>query len=301
MRINPVSNIYSYNNNLKQNFTGKFKSPLDTKNMENWLSNIFWRDSNVPKAEDIKKGALLLNLTHTMSGIEFINLTAKQKQVLRKLVPNHVKIAAEDNYNIACRFRNYLNNNYGDMKNCTLLIIGRSLASVGETLSHMGGDVKFLPMSGIMDYNYFKNSMKGKDIYRQYLTSIGLTKEKIKSNPNHQYLIMDYVCTGTSLKNAYKMLTSDEFLGNSPNIKMLSSQDVLGWNYKGLLHSQELKIYSPIEALQLWKFKDVFKAADPYKCNYNQYKNLNKIDITKLFRFYLFEILNKNKELKSLC
>ena len=297
MRICSVSNIYSYDNNLKQNFSGKFKSPLNTTDTQSWLSSVLRENKVAPQAQDIENGALLLNLIHTMSGIEYLNLTAKQKQVLRNITPDEIKIHVEDNYNIACKFRNYLKKNYGN--NYSLLIIGRSLASVGETLSHMSADVKFLPMSGMMRYNRLKDSIKGQDVYRQYLASIGLTKERIRANQNHQYLIMDYVGSGNSLKNAYTVLTSEEFLGSSLNIKALGSEDIMGWNYNGLLHDQELKRYSPVGVLYLGKWDEVFKAANPYKYDYNGY-NLY-MDRRKLFRFQTFELLDRNKELKSLC
>lgn len=90
-----------------------------------------------------------------------------------------------------------LDDRYGK-GNYTVMVVGRSMASVGETMRLMGRDVRFLPLSGLtfgLDCN-----IAHIDVYRNYLRSIGLTKDIIAQNPEHKFLLIDYACTGNSLK-----------------------------------------------------------------------------------------------------
>ncbi len=297
-----VNRVVVKNNLYNQNFNGKFKSPLDIEDTCSILKNTVWYRSEEAFPEKYgKKASLLLNLIKNMTGIEYLNLTQKQKIILDHVMPKSIMRDAERNYDIAGLLRIYMSKHFGDFKDYTILSIGRSLATCCETLRHMGADIKFLPMSGLRENNsIYKITPRGVAAYGKYLSSIGLSKEQIRNNPTHKYIIMDYTCTGNSLKNAHEFLTLEELLSKAPNIETLKTEDCLDWIYNGILSGQLLKMYSPIEQLHLGELENVFAAADPYKYDYHNYRNSSKQIMTKLFRLRMFEILDSNNELKLL-
>lgn len=299
MQINNVVN----NNIYKQNFNGRFKSPLDIENTYSLLkSSIWYREEKLFPEQFGKKASLLLNLIKNMTGIEYLNLTQKQKNILDKIMPQEIIRDANRNYDIARSLKTYLGKHFGDFKDYTILSIGRSLATCCETMRHMGADIKFLPLSGLkeQDNNIFRITPRGISAYKKYLSSIGLSKEQIRNNSTHKYIIMDYTSTGKSLKNAHEFLTLDELLSDAPNIEKLSTEDSLDFIHNGILSGQLLKRYSAISQLNLGELENVFKAADPYKYDYHNYRNSSNHIRTKLFRLRMFELLDKNNELKAL-
>ena len=209
---------------------------------------------------------------------------------------------ARRNYDIACALRLYLKEHFGNFKEYTLLPVGRSLATCCEALSHMGADIKFLPLSGLRGHedSFGKVAPQEVSAYKKYLSFMNLSKEQIRNNPTHKYIIMDYTSTGRSLKKAYDFFTREELLSNAPNIEMLSTEDSLEFKYNGMLSNELLKRYSSISQLNIGEFENVFKAADPYKYDYQNYINSPTHIRTKLFRLRMFELLDKNNELKSL-
>ena len=299
MKVNKISN----NNTYRQNFNSRFKSPLDIENTYSILKNTIWyRSENAFPEKYGKKAALLLNLIKNMTGIDYINLTEKQKNILDKVMPEGVMRDADRNYRIANSLKVYMENHFGEFKDYTILSVGRSLATCCETLRHMGADIRFLPLSGLREYNHQICNVTpiGVSAYGKYLSSIGLSKEQIRSNPTHKYIMMDYTSTGRSLKSAYEFLTCDELLSDAPNIEALSTEEALDFIYNGMLSGQLLKRYSAITQLHLGELENVFKAADPYKYDYHCYRDSSGHIITKLFRLRMFEILDSNNELKSL-
>lgn len=298
MKIGNITENRIYN----PNFNGNFKSPLDIENTYSILKNSVWyRSENVFPEKYAKKASLLLNLIKNMTGIEYLNLTPKQQFILDKVMPESIIKDANRNYNIACALRSYMEEHFGDFKSYTILSIGRSLATCCETLSHMGADIKFLPMSGLREKhcNYDITS-RGLSAYGKYLSSVGLSKEEIRNNPTHKYIIMDYTSTGNSLRNVHEFLIRDELLSDAPNIQTLSSEEALDFIGNGILSGQLLKRYSAISQLHLNELENVFEAAEPYKFDYHNYRNSSNHIRTKLFRLKMFELLDRNNELKSL-
>lgn len=298
MKVNKISN----NNTYRQNFNSRFKSPLDIEDTYDILKYTVWRgyDEIFPKKYG-KKASLLLNLIKNMTGIDYLNLTPKQRGILDKVVPPELERDVKINFDIVRSLKSYMDVFFGDFKNYTILSIGRSLATCCETLKHMGADIKFLPMSDLRKYNSFSGlTSQGVSAYGKYLSSIGLTKEQIINNPTHKYIIMDFTCTGNSLRNAHEFLTWDELLSNAPNIETLSTEESLDFIHNGMLSGQSLKKYSGVLQLNPREFEDVFKAADPYKYDYRHYRDSSDHIMTKLFRLKMFEHLDNNNELKSL-
>ena len=298
MKVNNIAQNKLY----YQNFNGSFKSPLDIEDTYSILKNTIWYENKEMFPEKHgKRAALLLNLIKNMTGIEYINLTEKQKTILDSVMPDRVIRDSNRNYDIAKALKSYLEKHFGEFKEYTVLSIGRSLATCCETLKHMGADIKYLPMSGLRTNDCTDNiTARGLSAYGRYLKSIGLSKEQIKTNPTHQYIIMDYTSTGNSLKNAHKLLSFEELLSDLPNIKILSTEDSLDFIHNGILSGQMLKIYSPIAQLNTRELENVFAAAEPYKYDYHNYKNSSVHLITKLFRLRMFELLDADNELKSL-
>ena len=293
-----LTNKYSYNINFKSGF----KSPLDTVRTQGIIIDWLNKGKNaIPVAEYIERGALLLNLIKRMSGMEYINLTQKQKFILNQIVPDFVNDDVETNYAIAKLVKKYFEEKYNGLKDFTILAIGRSLASICETLYHMGADVRFLPMSGMKYFEQFNVTPDKMKRYRDYLNSIALTKDKIKQNQNRDYVIVDYTRSGRSLENAYKFLTNSELLGDSPNITTLGTDKIVDSLQEKFLYDDNLKKYSHIGYLQPCEFENVFKAANPYDYENPEWSFIatNK-EIAKLFRLKLFEKLDKNNELNLL-
>ena len=287
------------NNTYKQNFNGKFKSPLDIEDTYSLLRYKLWYNEKFPNKYG-KKAALLLNLIKNMTGIEYLNLTEKQKYILDRVTPNVIEHDANTNYELACSLKTYLKERYGEFKNYTILSIGRSLASCCETLRNMGANIKFLPMSGLRDRSFSCVTEEGVSAYGKYLSSIGLTKEQILNNPTHKYIMMDYTSSGTSLRKAHEFLTWEELLSDAPNIETLSTEEALDFSQNLELSGQKLKRYSTEDRLEVDELEKVFKASDPYKYDFHNYKGSYDNLCTKLFRLRMFEILDNNNELKSL-
>lgn len=287
------------NNIYKQNFNGKFKSPLDIGDTYSLLRHDLWYNENFPEKYG-RKASLLLNLIKNMTGIEYLNLTKKQKNILDKVTPSFIKEDADINYDLACSLKTYFKEYYGDFKDFTVLSIGRSLASCCETLKYMGANIKFLPFSNLRNRSFMGVTPEGVATYTKYLSAIGLSKEQIINNPTHKYIIMDYTSSGISLKRAHEFLTWPELLSNAPNIETLSSSEALDFSQNLTLSGQTLKKYSPIERLEVNELENVFKASEPYKYDFHQYNDSYEHLCTKLFKLRTFEILDNHNELKSL-
>ena len=141
------------------------------------------------------------------------------------------------------------------------------MATIGETMRLMGRDVRILPMSGLADG--MPQNIQNVDVYRRFLESVGLTKEIIEQNPKHKYLLLDYVSSGETLKNAHKFLSRPDLLGNPGRLETISSQTVLGCD--GLMSScldllflfQRLKKYSPVQKLNFSELGKVFERLEP--------------------------------------
>ena len=286
----------------RQNFNGKYKSPVEIENTCSLLKNTIWYKSENPFPDRYgKRASELLNEITDMTGTEYSRLTQKQKYILDKVIPESIIRDANRNYDIACALGKYLEEHFGNFKNYTILSIGRSLATCCEALRHMGADIKFIPLSGLRKNPCLDDiTPKGVSIYEKYLTSIGLTKEQIRNNPTHKYIIMDYTATGNSLRNAHEFLTLDELLSDAPNIETLSTEESLCFNHNGMLSGELLKVYSPVKQLQPRELENVFEAADPYKYDYHNYRNSSNHIRTKLFRLRMFELLDSNNRLKEL-
>ena len=120
-----------------------------------------------------------------------------------------------------------LDKKYGQ-GNYVVIVIGRSLSSIGKSLGYRIGEknVINIPMSYarrfITDEGYHElNNANAMKIFKNYLNSIGLTKEEVH-NSGKKYVIADYCINGDSLAGAQVLLKSPSLLGANENI--------VGWN-----------------------------------------------------------------------
>lgn len=206
-----------------------------------------------------------LNKLSSLSIDEYKSLSTCEKRILRlryklrkmftignfenQVVPLHEQVADV--------LKTALDKSYGEGK-YVMISIGRSLSSIAKVLSYRIGNenVKQIPLSyaGRFDKSNPLSRVSDKDlkIFKSYLESIGLTKDIIQ-NSGKKYIIMDYSCTGHSLRGAYTLLTNEKLLGKSENIEVkdirtalspIDSELALHLNY--LLDESKLKNYSLI-------------------------------------------------------
>lgn len=141
-----------------------------------------------------------------------------------------------------------------------VIIIGRSLSSVGKVLGYKIGEdkVKNIPMSvasNYLDEKWMKKITEAGHLnkFREYLNSIGLKKEEIEKSKK-KYIILDYCVSGKSLNGAEKLLTRDDILGSKNIVK----KDVLKCitnkklrdSAKGYLHYCSFKQFSFVSSTQ---------------------------------------------------
>ena len=261
--------------------------------------------SSQPPSEVVIKGALgkLKQITKS----EYDLLTELEKTALRSKCREFC--ADVNNHNIAAEIiKKVLDAQYGKDR-WVALLIGRSLSSIGKMLALKIGEdrVKNLPMSGMRIsqfgsdmYEYYQNGHKkltesaGYQKYKNYLNSIGLSKENIQSS-DKTFVLMDYCTTGWSLKNAFGLLSSDDFWGTDKNVTFADIENITNCveNSLGLG-----------EILDCSGYKDYALVSEccPYFENIPSAKGfLNKPKV-KLFGFALMDKVfsNKNDEVKSL-
>lgn len=197
---------------------------------------------------------------------KYKSLSFFDKLKFRLLTPLSIKRDACANYYAARNARRYLDNMFG-RDSYTLIVIGRSMASVGETIGLLGRDVKLLPMSELSEG--LPKNIENVDVYRKFLNSIGLNKKVIEDNPEHHFIVVDYVSGGGSLKNAHKFLSRPDLLGHPERLEMFSANELQGKKVflsaglEMLYLFNGLKKYSPVRSLSLTEFDKTFERLQP--------------------------------------
>lgn len=163
---------------------------------------------------------------------EYNTLTECELKALRAATKKHLPIDdwITNHDMVSDNIKNYLDLKYGE-NGYKVLIIGRSLSSIGKVLGYKIGEdnVVNIPMSSAGKYNRRKaiNYMEkyGEiNLFKDFLEGQGLTKEEL--NSGKQYVIMDYCHTGESLKGAKRILTRDCLLGKK-NVHSLDVMDCI--------------------------------------------------------------------------
>ena len=232
----------------------------------------------------------ILNKTGELTPQKYNKMSRLDKFILRKFTPLRLKELAMTTCDIAERVKTKFDNLFGE-NNYMVIAVGRSIASVAETLGFMGNESKILPMSEL-SYRLPQN-IPDKDVYKQYLDKIGLTKELIQNNPEKKFVLMDYAVSGDSLDTAKEFLELPEFLGKSENfISREINHYIPSFKVKNLLYYERFKNFAPIGKLPLDKLKDVFQQADSTTSNEGRFNICQYI--RKLFLFNVLDSLKRD-------
>lgn len=295
MIITNSSNINIYNDYKistdKSSFKGGLTSVVDTFTRS--------QDGVLQKA---------LSKLNKFNWAEYNALSNEEIQLLRTEVNKIGKIFLSDikNHHYAAEsIKQAFDKEYG-VGNYVVVAIGRSLSSVAKLLSLKIGEdsVKNIPLSGLSRFSTKDNrpfekfaTDEEKQNYKDYLESVGLSRENIE-NSGKQYIILDYAYTGRSLKNAYKILTSDFFWGNKKrNVSAVSVADILPLGFisdnlvfKSNLLTGTYKIYSFVDHLLNLDKLSINKATD---CN--SFAESDE-EIIKKHRLFGFALLDSEKQ-----
>jgi len=245
-----------------------------------------------------------LSKLNRINMVEYNSLSKEEIQILREEVNKKGKSFLADitkHHYAAESIKQAFDKEYG-AGNYVIVAIGRSLSSVAKLLSLKMGEenVRNIPLSGLGRFSPKENkpfekfgTEEEKENYKKYLDSVGLSRENIE-NSGKQYIILDYAYTGRSLKNAYKILTSDFFWGNKKrNITAVSVADILplGFISDNLVFQSNLltstyKMYSFVDHLFKLDKESINNATD-----YNVFEesDTEAIKRHKLFGFALLD------------
>lgn len=212
------------------------------------------------------------------------------KAFLRKCTPIRMQELAKTACDIAFKIKNKFDNQYGE-NNYMIIAVGRSIASLTEILKFIGVNSTVIPLSELRFY--LPAYISDIDIYKKYLDQIGLTREKIRKNPDTKFILMDYAVSGDSLSTAKEFLEKQELLGKSDNFidreinPMIKSLKTIQ-----LFYYERFKNFSPVGKLPLENLKDVFIQSNSAtskegRGNICQY-------VRKLFLFNVLDVLKKN-------
>lgn len=156
----------------------------------------------------------------------------------------------------AASIKNKLESKYG-VGNFVFIPIGRSLSSIGKCLGFKIGEnnVKQLPMSGAYRFkNMESNSRENFDIFNEYLSSIGLSKDKVQTS-GKKYIFTDYCHTGASLYGAERLFKSEKVYGNLDNLEFINvkhllsdiQSDIIQKKIDDCFYNLEFKPYSLVQ------------------------------------------------------
>ena len=230
--------------------------------------------------------------------INFSKLSLLDKLKLRVLTPARLKALAKVNCSIALDSKIYLDEMYGK-NNYTVISVGRSLASIAETMKDLGANTLMLPMSGLK--KGLPEQIPNIRILKQYLNQIGLTKEILEKNPHHRYILFDYMYTGNSLYSALKLLQNNELLGKTNNLSIISINQILDSrlkheNLEMLFSFNRFKEFAPIGKLNILNLENIFSQANSNSAQELQ-GNISKY-LRNLFRFNVIDTIT-NGNFKS--
>ncbi len=219
-------------------------------------------------------------------------LSMQTKIMLRLFTPKRIKELAQMNCYAADKLKKNLDGLFGK-DNYTMIAIGRSVASIAETMKYMGSDVKIIPLSGL-SFGIPKK-IPDKNVYKDYLDLIGINSETINRNKERKYILLDFTCTGDSLKNAEYFIKNEILESNPVNLISMSVNQALGNDYDSkfaLLFSLcRFKEFSPVGKLSLYNLKRSYEQAY-FKSSTESQSNMANY-LRNLFLFNVFDILKK--------
>ena len=238
---------------------------------------------------------------------EYSKLNNRELNVLRKRY-NKLKAKKEKYYSsietvhkvLADSIKSRFDKLYGE-GNYTVIVIGRSLSSVGKLLGYNIGEnnVKNIPLSSAQKYHSGRIVKEAKEEgklqkFLDFLKSLHLSKDDIEKDKNRKFVLIDYCISGYSLQGAFDLLQSKFVLGIQENF---FKEDILNacikdaqmlFDIKNLLYAHGLKDFSFVKKCE--KLENTPKAI---------VKPSKEGKKTKLFWFNLLDMAMKDKIIKN--
>ncbi len=293
---------YYFNNNL---------NPINNQQNINFKGNLnknfFIKLFNLDPIYNFKK----------FSKKEFLNLSNIQKHelraeylVLEKNLPAKMRSIGEIHDFASECIKKVFDERFGE-NNYVVLPIGRSLSSICKALAIKIGEenVINIPMSNAKrfftepylteNYNLCINNIKKSSGYRtfkNFLSSKNLSKKDVK-NSNKNYILLDYCCSGYSLRGAEQLFKSNIIWGNKKNIYAADFIKILE-NFEN--NNSNIKAISELKNILLnssYKDFSFVGASEKLKDTKKAYKNPNIIlgRITKLIWFHILDTVISKK------
>lgn len=154
----------------------------------------------------------VLNFQPKLDVKYYKSLSAGEKRAVFFTTESHIKEAAKDSVKMAKLLKKNLDKKYGK-DNYVFVCIGTSPACIGRVFEFSGVETKYLPISDLPEdmatNSYIAKNKEGVEAYKEFLTSQGITKEKL-DNPKKHIIFYDYTNKGTSLRK-YKTMLKDVF------------------------------------------------------------------------------------------
>lgn len=229
---------------------------------------------------------------------EYNNLSNKEVKRLRTKYEQSKKACCGINWkymegvhhDVAKGMQSTLDMLYGK-NNYKVIIIGRSLSSIGKVLGYrIGADnvvnIPFSQAYRFMDIeNIFPSYLAQETKYlNKFLSSCGLGKEDIKSSSKH-YIVTDYCCSGASLKGVKNLLSSENVWGKHKRIHYADVMELIpdevqsGYaDLRSILSRENLKPFAFV-----YKLRHFVDIQNSFKLPYKE------LDMTKLFWFKLLD------------
>lgn len=209
---------------------------------------------------NLKYCSHILNRVPEFTPQSYDKMSFLSKYFLRKCIPLRMRELAKTTCDTAFKVKKKFDDRYGE-NNYTIIAVGRSIASVAETLNFIGGEALVIPLSELR--HYLPSQIPDIDLYRQYLDKIGLTKEKIRENPDKKFILMDYAVSGDSLMTAREFLEKPDLLGKSDNFFDYEINYIIkSLKALQLFYYERFKNFAPVGKLPLSNLKDVFMQSD---------------------------------------
>lgn len=308
-----IQSISCVNNLLYKNFSCDKKNKLSFRSQRLAAA----ADTFVRSPKSLLESALAKLRKITLS--EYKSLTKEEILALRSeisSIKNHntgVEVLNQDikmHHYITEAIKQSFDKEFGVGK-YVVIAIGRSLSSISKLLGLKIGEqnVKNIPMSHLtiidtQGANQLQEWATEREsiAYKKYLESIGLTRQAVEDS-NKTYVIMDYAFSGKSLKNAYKILTSDSFLGNkNRNITTVSTQEILPLHYPDErtqlaldLQRSSYKYYSFVDKINIFDEKSLARSVD-----FNRFcSSEQQLKLRRLFGFGILDSM-QNSDRKNL-
>ncbi len=236
---------------------------------------------------------------------DYLKLDKNQKAQIDDLVKDDEDIFDDCDINtlIAPKLKDYLDKKYNE-DGYVFISIGTSPSSIARVLEFMGVEVKYLPVSGLKNFDIYSDveieaGAKGTKEYKKFLDKQKINDRHIKKSKK-KYLFIDYTDSGKSLK-IYQDLIRNVFKINSDNVEFLSLNKIIGDLSDGSEDFDKLVRYYIYNYLVKNGSSHIcaIKHLTPKEFQYINKQILRKISQqTQMYNYCVMKILDKNNLLK---